>query len=331
MDTFVDSSWYFARYADPKNESLPFSREKADYWLPVDQYIGGIEHACMHLLYARFFHKFMRDIGMTGCDEPFARLLTQGMVIKDGAKMSKSKGNVVDPQDYIDRYGADTMRVTTLFAAPPEKDKEWSDTGVGGAFRFLNRCWNLVEDHGGFVRGKPGKDEGEPSSEMKKLRYSTHFAVKHWLEDSLERMQYNTAIARTMEHLNNVSGINPGSLKTKADQYVYAEAVSVIPKMLYPFAPHIAEELWNRLGNKQLLHRTGLPQYREEYLKKDEVTYAIQVMGKVRGKIEVPTGTPKDEVEKLALEVDNVQRYIEGKTIHKVIVVPGKLVSIVAK
>ncbi len=332
MDTFVDSSWYFARYADPKNEELPFDPEKAAYWLPVDQYIGGIEHACMHLLYARFFHKFMRDLGWVKSDEPFLRLLTQGMVLKDGAKMSKSKGNMVDPQYIIDRFGADTLRTFMLFSSPPEKDVEWSDDGVMGAFRFLNRVWRLIETNLEVLkRGMTLSAELEEiSPEMKPLLYSSHQTVKKWLDDNLHRMQFNTAIAAIMEHLNHCVAVkNPQSLGD-ADLAVYAEACGIIPQMLYPFAPHIAEELWQMLGFEGLLHEGGLPGYEEKYLVQDTVTWVVQVNGKLRGKLELAPDTAEELLKEAALAIENVQKALEGLTIRKVIVIPGKMVSIAA-
>jgi len=332
MDTFVDSSWYFARYADPKNEDLPFDPEKAAYWLPVDQYIGGIEHACMHLLYARFFHKFMRDLGWVKSDEPFLRLLTQGMVLKDGAKMSKSKGNMVDPQYIIDRFGADTLRTFMLFSSPPEKDVEWSDDGVMGAFRFLNRVWRLIESNLEVLkRGMTLSAELEEiSPEMKPLLYSSHQTVKKWLDDNLHRMQFNTAIAAIMEHLNHCVAVkNPESL-SDADLAVYAEACGIIPQMLYPFAPHIAEELWQMLGFEGLLHEGGLPGYEEKYLVQDTVTWVVQVNGKLRGKLELAPNTAEEALKEAALAIENVQKALEGLTIRKVIVIPGKMISIAA-
>ncbi|MBC8416155.1 MAG: leucine--tRNA ligase [Candidatus Cloacimonetes bacterium] len=335
MDTFVDSSWYFARYADAKNDKVPFDKKKADYWLPVDQYIGGIEHAVMHLMYARFFHKFMRDIGMVSSDEPFARLLTQGMVIKDGAKMSKSKGNTIDPQYIIDRYGADTVRVFMLFASPPEKDVEWSDEGVKGAFRFLNRVWRLFEENLELIKENVATKEREGtqsiSSEIKELRYSTHHTIKKVLDDIENRMQFNTAIAAIMEHLNNIYGITEPEKLNDTDKAVYAEACAFIPRLLYFFAPHISEELWKLIGKENLVHEFGIPEYNPEYLFKDEITYVVQIMGKIRGKLEVPVDTSQEEIKKLALEIENVKKHLEGKEVKKIIVVPKKLVSIVAK
>ncbi len=331
MDTFVDSSWYFARYADAHNTEMPFSSENADYWLPVDQYIGGIEHACMHLLYARFFHKFMRDLGMVHSDEPFTRLLTQGMVTKDGAKMSKSKGNVVDPQYIVDRFGADTVRVFMLFASPPEKDVEWSDEGVKGAFRFLNRIWRLFDERLEIISADYTKAAGHLSPAIKELRYSTHFTIKKVLSDIEDRMQFNTAIAAVMEHLNNVTGIKHPEQLNDAEKAVFAESCLIIPRLMYFFAPHISEELWAMSGHDTLVHEAGLIQWNPAFLIKSEITYVIQVMGKVRGKIVVPTSASQDEIKTLALANENVQKFIEGKTIQKVIVIPKKLVSIVAK
>ncbi|MBT3755311.1 MAG: leucine--tRNA ligase [Candidatus Cloacimonetes bacterium] len=337
MDTFVDSSWYYARYADPKNDDEPFNTEIANNWLPVDQYIGGIEHAVMHLMYARFFHKFMKELGLVNSDEPFARLLTQGMVTKDGAKMSKSKGNVVDPQYIIDRYGADTVRVFMLFASPPDKDSEWSDEGVKGAFRFLNRVWRLFDENLDLIKETTNSHElaqnenVELSTEIKELRYSTHFTIKKVLNDIENRMQFNTAIAAVMEHLNNVYSIKNVDNLNEADKSIFVESCVAIPHLMYVFAPHLSEELWKLIGKKDLLHEAGLAEFNEKYLVQDEITYVIQIMGKVRGKINVSVDATDDEIKKLALEVENVQKLLEGKEIKKMIIVPKKLVSIVAK
>jgi leucyl-tRNA synthetase len=374
MDTFVDSSWYFARYADSKNDKIPFSKEKADYWLPVDQYIGGIEHAVMHLMYARFFHKFMRDIGLVNSDEPFARLLTQGMVTKDGAKMSKSKGNTVDPQYIIDRYGSDTLRIFMLFASPPEKDVEWNDEGVKGAFRFLNRVWRLFNENLELIRKNLATKEHEKtrkknnsvsnvatkmhpdtvypvgiyptevvphygagevtqsiSSKIKKLRYSTHYTIKKVLNDIEDRMQFNTAIAAIMEHLNNVYGIIEPENLNDTEKAVFAESCAVIPRLLYFFAPHISEELWKMIGKNNLIHKVGIPEFKKEYLIKDEIIYVVQIMGKVRGKLSISPNASEEEIKEKALNIENVKKHLEGKEIIKIIIVPKKLVSIVAK
>lgn len=333
MDTFVDSSWYYARYADAHNPDLPFDPAKADYWLPVDQYIGGIEHACMHLLYARFIYKFMRDMGWVKGNEPFVRLLTQGMVLKDGAKMSKSKGNTVDPQYIVDRFGSDTLRVYLLFASPPEKDVEWNDDALMGAFRFLSRTYRLIKGNLPAIQQglqASGKAE-ELSPELKELRFSTHHCIQRWLEDSLTRMQYNTAIAAVMEHLNHCTAIKSTDDLNPAELSVYAEACSIIPQLLYPFAPHMAEELWQVMGHPNLLHESGLPTYEEKYLAQDTVTYVIQVNGKIRGKLEVAPDTAAGILQEMALEVENVVRALEGFEVKKIIVIPGKMVSIAAK
>ena len=333
MDTFVDSSWYFARYGDVNNTEMPFDKENANYWLPVDQYIGGIEHACMHLLYARFFHKFMRDLGLVNSNEPFARLLTQGMVTKDGAKMSKSKGNTVDPQYIINRYGSDTVRAFMLFASPPEKDVEWSDEGVKGAFRFINRIWRLFDDNLSLIKENMNISEQAEkiSSEMKNLRFSTHHMIKKVQDDVANKMQFNTAIAAIMEHLNNTTAIKNLDKLNPAEKAIFAEACVIIPRLLYPFAPHVCEEFWQLLGNESLIHEAGVPQYNPKFLVKDEVTYVVQIMGKIRGNFDISVDASQDVIKETALALENVQKHLEGKKIMKIIVVPKKLVSIVAK
>ncbi len=335
MDTFVDSSWYYARYADPHNSTQPFDPAKASYWMPVDQYIGGIEHAVMHLLYARFIGKFMRDLGWLEADEPFQRLLTQGMVLKDGAKMSKSKGNVVDPSYIIQKFGADTLRVFLLFASPPDKDVEWSDDGIMGAYRFLNRIWRLISGNRDAIQrglqiSVSQQDLEALDAKDKELLYSTHQAVKKWLDDSLQRMQYNTAIAAVMEHLNHCTAIKDPSGLEGAALATFASACRSIPLILYPFAPHIAEELWEMMGYTQLLHEVGLPQYEERWLTRDLITYVVQVNGKLRGKLEVAPDIDEEELKTHALNVENVQRTLEGFVVKKVIVIPNKMVSIAA-
>jgi leucyl-tRNA synthetase len=333
MDTFVDSSWYYARYTDPKNTEMPFSPEVAEKWLPVDQYIGGIEHACMHLIYARFFHKFMRDLGLVKGDEPFARLLTQGMVCNLGTKMSKSKGNGVDPQPYIDRYGSDAIRVFMLFASPPEKDVDWSDDGVVGAFRFLNRVYRQADSYTELIKNnyKTYSADMEISKEMKELRFSTHTMIKKWYDDIEERLQFNTAIAGIMEHLNNVSSIKEPEKLSDNDKIIFAEANVIMFRLIYPFAPHVSEEVWSMIGQEGLIHESGVPGYNPAYLVKDQVTYVVQVNGKIRGKLEVSLSVSDEEIKKMALEQENVVKFLEGKEIKKIIVVKKKLVSIVVK
>lgn len=333
MDTFFDSSWYYARFCDANNNNAPFEKRKANYWLPVDQYIGGIEHACMHLLYARFFHKFMRDIGLVTTDEPFTNLLTQGMVTKDGAKMSKSKGNTVDPREYIDRYGSDTLRVFMLFASPPEKDVEWNDEGVKGAFRFLNRVWMLFKEKQIFLRRLPNSHQKntEMPTYTKKLRYSTHYTIKKVTEDIEERMQFNTAIAAIMEHMNNITSFQCDENSDPVVQAVYYEAIAALPKLLQPFAPHLSEEIWSMLGNQTSILDSSWITYNEKYLVQDQATYVIQINGKLRSKIVVGMDTPKEEIQKSALADEKVLKYTEGKQIIKVIIIPKKLVNIVIK
>ncbi len=333
MDTFVDSSWYYARYTDAKNESLPFDTENAKKWLPVDQYIGGIEHACMHLIYSRFFHKFMRDIGMVESDEPFARLLTQGMVCNMGSKMSKSKGNGVDPQPYIDRYGADAIRVFMLFASPPEKDVDWHDEGVVGAFRFLNRIYRQAEKYGLLIKDfyKPYNADMQISKDMKALRLSTHNMIKKWHDDINERLQFNTAIATIMEHLNLVSAIKDVESLSDNDKVIFAEANATKFRLIYPFAPHVSEEVWSMIKQEGLVHEAGVPEYVHAYTVKDEITYVVQVNGKLRGKLEVSADISEEEVKAQAIALENVVKFTEGKEIKKVIVIKKKLVSIVVK
>ncbi|MBC8312673.1 MAG: leucine--tRNA ligase [Candidatus Cloacimonetes bacterium] len=333
MDTFFDSSWYYARFCDPKNDKMPFDKKIAAHWLPVDQYIGGIEHACMHLLYARFFHKFLRDIGLFNSDEPFTNLLTQGMVTKDGAKMSKSKGNVVEPKYIIDRYGSDTVRGFMLFSSPPEKDVEWNDEGVKGAFRFLNRVWNLVQKKKDFLLNSPKiyDENAEISPELKKLRYSTHYTIKKVTADTEKTMQFNTAIAAIMEHLNNVSAYKINEKMPKTERAIYRESIEIFPKLLAPFAPHLAEELWEMLGHKPSILESGWISFNEKFLVKNEITYVIQINGKLRSKIIVDKNTSKDEIEKLTFDDPKVQKYSAGKSIKKIIIVPKKLVNVVVK
>ena len=327
MDTFIDSSWYFFRYADAKNDKAPFTREKADAWLPVDQYIGGIEHAILHLLYSRFITKVLYDAGYTSAVEPFTRLLAQGMVNKDGAKMSKSKGNVVSPDEIFEKYGADTGRVFILFAAPPEKDLDWSDRGVEGSYRFLNRVWRLVDRYAGAVQAKSNK---APDGEDQELRRAFHSALKKVTEDIEERFNFNTAISAIMEAVNaaysyqNIKGdnIHPGVMK---------EVLELLVLMLAPFAPHLGEELWQRLGHQASVHLQSWPEYDEKALQVSEVEIVVQINGKVRGRLHVPVGLDKDAVQKLVLEEGQIARHLEGKEIVKVISVPDKLVNLVVR
>ena len=327
FDTFMESSWYYARYTCPDFEGGMLDKAAADYWLPVDQYVGGIEHAILHLLYARFFHKLMRDEGLVSCDEPFERLLCQGMVLKDGTKMSKSKGNTVDPEELINQYGADTVRLFSMFAAPPEQSMEWSDAGVAGAFRFLQRLWRTVEGH--INAGQPGElDPAALPQAQKDLRRKTHETIAKVSDDYGRRQTFNTAIAATMELLNEVSKLsdraNPQGLA------VEREALETAILLLAPIVPHICQSLWRALGHTDIPLNASWPALDESALTRSTIEVVVQVNGKVRGKIDAPVDAPREDVEALAIAQENVQRFIDGQTIRKVIVVPNKLVNIVA-
>ncbi len=335
MDTFVESSWYFARYVCPDDDTKGLDRERVDKWLPVDQYIGGIEHAILHLLYSRFFTKVLRDLGYLSVDEPFERLLTQGMVLKDGAKMSKSKGNVVDPDAMIKKYGADTVRLFILFAAPPERDLEWSDRGVEGAHRFIHRLWRIVTENLEELRSaSQGKIDlkayCDKVSSVKSLRQKTHQTIKKVTED-FERYHFNTAISAVMELVNQMMAeIQDESIK-KDDGFwaVFREAVESSLLLLSPIIPHVSSELWGFLGHERLLVEEPWPVADEEVAKVDEVTVVVQVNGKVRGKIKVPVGISKEEALELSTGEANVRKFISDKEIRKVIYVPNKILNIV--
>ncbi len=330
MDTFVESSWYFARFACADYAEGPLDPQRVRYWMPVDQYIGGIEHAVLHLLYSRFFTKVLRDMGYLDVDEPFTNLLTQGMVIKDGAKMSKSKGNVVDPDDMIRAYGADTVRLFCLFAAPPEKELEWSDQGVEGASRFLGRVWRLVMDHLEELKAaSPYDGSAELPSPLKALHRKTHQTIKKVTEDIEQRFHFNTAIAAIMELVNEIYAVPEGARESSAYWPVLREAVDAVVLLLSPMAPHIAEELWERLGHAPSISKVPWPKWREEALKAEEILVVVQVNGKLRSRLTVPADSSNEDLEKAALTDPKIQQFIEGKTIRKVIVVPKKLVNIV--
>ncbi|MCT4626810.1 leucine--tRNA ligase [Halodesulfovibrio sp.] len=333
MDTFVESSWYFARYTDAQNHEAPFTPEALNYWAPVDQYIGGVEHAILHLLYARFFTKALRDCGYMNFDEPFANLLTQGMVLMDGSKMSKSKGNVVDPTAMIERYGADTVRLFCLFAAPPERDFEWSETGIDGSFRFVNRIWRLIEElEGDLITAEPCSSTADDCTckEAKGIRLKEHETVKKAGDDIEQRFQFNTAIAAVMELVNEIYLAKDALKGDEKGRKVLSSAISTVINLMSPFTPHLCEEIWEQLGHTERLVHASWPTYSEEAMVKDVLTVVVQVNGKVRARLEVPASASKDEVEELAKTDANVLKHIEGKTIRKVIVVPGKLVNIVA-
>ncbi|MGI9283922.1 MAG: leucine--tRNA ligase [Pseudomonadales bacterium] len=322
FDTFMESSWYYARFACPDAERM--LDERADYWAPVDQYIGGIEHAILHLLYARFFHKLMRDEGLLASDEPFKRLLTQGMVLKDGAKMSKSKGNTVDPQPLIDKYGADTVRLFVMFAAPPDQSLEWSDSAVEGAHRFLRRLWKLVENFD--TKGDANLQIDALNSTEQSLRRKTHTTIKKVSDDYGRRQTYNTAIAAVMELSNEISRFADGNPEGLA---VQREALESAVLLLAPIVPHICHVLWQKLGHTEPLIDTPWPQFDESALVSNELNIVVQVNGKLRGNIEVAVDASQESIEQLALAHENVQRFTADKEIRKVIVVPKKLVNIV--
>lgn len=331
MDTFLCSSWYYLRYTDAHNDKMPFDKELNNYWGPVDQYIGGIEHAILHLLYSRFFVKVLRDTGLVDYDEPFSNLLTQGMVIKDGAKMSKSLGNVVSPEEILSKYGADTARLFILFAAPPERELEWSDQGVEGSFRFLNRIWRIVQAFEAVLAEKVTEyDHSNLSEADKDLRRVLHSSIKKVTNDIETRFNFNTAISTMMELVNALYAYKEAAKEPNAG-LIY-EAISDLIKMMSPFVPHITEELWRgAIDANSSVHEQSWPECDEEALKVDNVEIVLQVNGKVRGRLTVPAEATKEELEKIAMADANVQAHIGDATVRKVICVPGRLVNIVAK
>ncbi|MBI3317579.1 MAG: leucine--tRNA ligase [Candidatus Omnitrophica bacterium] len=319
MATFFDSSWYFLRFCSPRFSKGPFDPKEAAFWMPVDQYIGGIEHAILHLLYSRFFTKFLRDEGLLKPPEPFARLLTQGMVLKDGEVMSKSKGNVVDPEGVIERYGADTLRLFILFAAPPEDSLEWQGSAIEGSFRFLNRVWDLVQS----VIATPSGARGEQSQNDDELRKATHAAIKRVTED-LESFKFNTGVSALMELRNAIeksaASASPAALR---------EAVEALVQLLFPFTPHLAEELWERLGHQEMLTASPWPPYDPQLLTETEATLVIQVNGKVRSHLRVPVGLNEETLKARVLEDPAVQKWLDGKAPKQIIVIPNRLVNVV--
>lgn len=331
MDTFLCSSWYYLRYTDAHNDKMPFDKELNNYWGPVDQYIGGIEHAILHLLYSRFFVKVLRDAGLVDYDEPFSNLLTQGMVIKDGAKMSKSLGNVVSPEEILSKYGADTARLFILFAAPPERELEWSDQGVEGSFRFLNRIWRIVQAFEAVLAQKVTEyDHSNLSEADKDLRRVLHSSIKKVTNDIETRFNFNTAISTMMELVNALYAYKEAAKEPNAG-LIY-EAISDLIKMMSSFVPHITEELWRgAIDANSSVHEQSWPECDEEALKVDNVEIVLQVNGKVRGRLTVPAEVTKEELEKIAMADANVQAHIGDATVRKIICVPGRLVNIVAK
>lgn len=327
FDTFMESSWYYARFTSTNYEDGMLDSDAANYWLPVDQYVGGIEHAILHLLYARFFHKLMRDEGLINCDEPFDRLLTQGMVLKDGTKMSKSKGNTVDPQQMISQYGADTVRLFIMFAAPPEQSLEWSDSAVGGSHKFLKKLWKMVYQHS--CAGVAAKlDIQALNSEQQNLRRKTHETIAKVSDDYGRRLTFNTAIAAVMELCNDTARLGDRSGQGLA---VEREALEAAILLLAPIVPHISHSMWHALGHSKPIIDAPWPQVDEAALVRSSIELVIQINGKVRGKMEVAADADDEHVLALALAQENVQKFIEGKEIKMSKVIPGKLVTIAVK
>ena len=327
MDTFLDSSWYFLRYTDARNDKAPFDPEKANYWMAVDQYIGGVEHAILHLMYARFFTMVLHDLGLVKVEEPFTNLLTQGMVLKDGSKMSKSVGNVVSPDEIIEKYGADTARLFILFAAPPERELEWSDTGVEGSYKFINRVYRLIAELSEDTKGIPPVYTAETKDD-KQLNYILNNTIKRVSDDIGSRFNFNTAISAIMELTNEIyrykelEDVNLGLLRAAAEKLVL---------LLSPFTPHLCEELWEGLGFVEPIYHAAWPVYDVKALVKDSIEIVVQINGKVRAKMEVPSGLSKEEFEKTCMDEPSVKALVEGKNVVKVIAVPGKLLNIVVK
>lgn len=326
MDTFLDSSWYFLRYCDAKNSEEAFSKEKTDYWMNVDQYIGGVEHAILHLMYARFFQMALYDLGYVSEEEPFKNLLTQGMVIKDGAKMSKSLGNVVSPAEIIEKYGADTARLFILFAAPPERELDWSDKGVEGSYRFINRVYRMVYEFSQNYQDVPESYEISGEAD-KSMAYWMNYAIKKVSDDIGERFNFNTAISTIMEMVNEMYRYKEGQVNAG----LYGAAIKNLLVMLAPFVPHVAEEMWEHLGYEGSVHDQQWPTYDESALVKDTVEIVVQINGKIKEKINIAGDSSKEEMEKIAVENDKIKALTEGKNVVKIIAVPNKLINIVVK
>jgi leucyl-tRNA synthetase len=332
MDTFVDSSWYFYRYTDAKNSTAPFDSDKANYWFPIDQYIGGVEHAILHLIYSRFWTKVMRDLGLVKNDEPAERLFTQGMVIKDGAKMSKSKGNVVSPDDMIGRYGADATRMYALFAAPPDRDLEWQEDGVAGISRFLSKVYRLTTKYSGAARSAgSGSRVGEGSAKEQALLRRLHQTISKITQDFDGRWHFNTSISSIMILVNEITANEAAMDAGEISPAAVAEVFRGLILMLAPFAPFFAAEMWEELGGKGVVFRTAWPEVNEELAREDEIEIPVQVNGKLVTVVKVPAGSDEATVKAAALADPKVIARIEGKTVVKVIVVPGKLVNLVVK
>ncbi len=328
MDTFFDSSWYFFRYTSPHQTDAPFDPAAAAYWLPVDLYIGGVEHAILHLIYARFFTKVLRDLGCTRVDEPFPHYLAQGMVTKDGAAMSKSRGNVVDPDDMINEYGADALRLFILFASPPEKEFAWAEDGIEGCFRFLNRVWTIVEENRDVFAG-PGGDGRPRAGDGQPLLKKTHQTIRKVSEDIEKRFHLNTAISSIMELYNQVKKDKDDARATGEGKAVLRAALESLIILLSPFTPHLCEELWERTGHREILARFPWPAFDSELASEEKVTVVVQINGKLRDKFEADPGITEEEMRRAALDLERIRALIGGKTVRKVICVENRLVNIV--
>jgi leucyl-tRNA synthetase len=339
MDTFVDSSWYFYRFCDPHNDRQAFEPSKVKYWLPVDFYSGGVEHAILHLIYSRFFTRVFRDIGMVDHDEPFTHLLTQGMVLKEGAVMSKSKGNVVDPDEMLNNFGADALRLYVMFVAPPEKEVEWTDSGLAASYRFLARVWRLVDQWSGDIAGPGTKIEEARLTEAERaVRRKTHDTIRRVTVDLDQRVHLNTAISALMELVNELYAFESETEAATATAErpaqtaaVFREAIEALILMLSPFAPHTAEELWERTGHSGGLVKAQWPSYDPEVAKADEVVVPVQVNGKVRARLTVPAASTEHDLRERALADPVVRTHTAGKTVKTVVVAKGKLVNVVVQ
>ena len=333
MDTFVDSSWYFLRFLSPHNDLVPVEEDAARYWMPVDQYIGGIEHAVMHLLYARFFTKFLHDLNLIQVDEPFTNLLTQGMVIKDGSKMSKSKGNVVDPNELLERYGADTARLFSLFASPPEKDLDWSDQGVEGSFRFLNRIWRMVETYQPSSRSVDGEPHLEELTVGKDLFRCVHQTIKKVTEDIEDKFHFNTAISALMELVNEVSRFDLSGTEAERNERdrVLKKALETVLLLLSPFSPHICEELWRRMGHPRSVFEEPWPVYDERAIAEEVTLIVVQINGRVRHRLYLAASSTEEEIKGTVLSDDRVKSLLSGQEVKRIVLVPNKLVNIVLR
>jgi leucyl-tRNA synthetase len=330
MDTFVDSSWYFLRYLDPHNDQAPWDRETVDYWMPVDQYIGGVEHAILHLMYARFFTKALHNMDLLEVEEPFANLFTQGMVTRDGAKMSKSRGNTVSPAEYVERFGADALRAYICFMGPPIKGGDWSDEGVEGVFRFLARLWRL--GHEVSEKTEPAASPGSAPSDgpARELLAKAHWAIDKATRDIEPRFQFNTAIAAVMELVNKIYELKDGLYQDPTGSAAVRFSTMTAASLIFPFAPHLGSEIYEWLTGERVWEQPW-PEADEKLLERETFMLVVQVNGKLRDRIEADTGAPEEELLRLARESENVQRHLDGKQLVKEVVVPGKLVNLVVR